>query len=459
MDSNKVKSEWKRLLLAVSLCIVAMGASAQSCYTRNYNEAESLYQQGQYDKAKRRYAAAKACPDKPKNNNLDARIRACDQQIARQRQREEQRQRDRERENRRRENRQTGNIRITRVDFRNEDYDDNVLDPYGATLYASDIYYLMPRLTYEGLSSTSHEETFYYKIYDPSETLMSGSSSPSGYTSSFRMTVHPGENTASVSGWGNKNGGAYVPGRYRYEVWYNGYCICSTSFTLYSKSTEASYLTVDNKTAVSSTFPATGGSETFYVSTNGGSWTTWGVPTWCSISSRSDGSFTLSCEPNTTGSSRSDYMKVQAGGMEVRIDITQAASAISRSGEIEEVWVDYDQWENGRKGMLIHVKFTVNNMLNRTGRCAAYFFYQDGNRLEDYNDNYSTPDGQVAFSETFVPKYENTRFKDFQLFMPYEELHLSSGRTDLKFYILIYDEETQEDLAPRSDYHNFYITK
>ncbi len=96
MDSNKVKSEWKRLLLAVSLCIVAMGASAQSCYTRNYNEAESLYQQGQYDKAKRRYAAAKACPDKPKNNNLDARIRACDQQIARQRQREEQRQRDRE---------------------------------------------------------------------------------------------------------------------------------------------------------------------------------------------------------------------------------------------------------------------------------------------------------------------------------------------------------------------------
>ena len=190
MDSNKVKSEWKRLLLAVSLCIVAMGASAQSCYTRNYNEAESLYQQGQYDKAKRRYAAAKACPDKPKNNNLDARIRACDQQIARQRQREEQRQRDRERENRRRENRQTGNIRITRVDFRNEDYDDNVLDPYGATLYASDIYYLMPRLTYEGLSSTSHEETFYYKIYDPSETLMSGSSSqrtiilPSQVTSS-----------------------------------------------------------------------------------------------------------------------------------------------------------------------------------------------------------------------------------------------------------------------------------
>lgn len=152
-------------------------------------------------------------------------------------------------------------------------------------------------------------------------------------------------------------------------------------------------------------------------------------------------------------------MKVQAGSREVRIDITQAASAISRSGEIEEVWVDYDQWENGRKGMLIHVKFTVNNMLNRTGRCAAYFFYQDGDRLEDYNDNYSTPDGQVAFSETFVPKYENTRFKDFQLFMPYEELHLSSGRTDLKFYILIYDEETQEDLAPRSDYHNFYITK
>lgn len=47
------------------------------CYTKNLQQAESLYKQGRYAEAKKRFAAAKACPDKPKTNNLDSRIAAC----------------------------------------------------------------------------------------------------------------------------------------------------------------------------------------------------------------------------------------------------------------------------------------------------------------------------------------------------------------------------------------------
>ena len=51
------------------------------CYTTNYNKAEQLYRQGRYAEAKRYYKAASACPDKPKQNNIAARISACDNAI------------------------------------------------------------------------------------------------------------------------------------------------------------------------------------------------------------------------------------------------------------------------------------------------------------------------------------------------------------------------------------------
>ena len=33
------------------------------------------------------------------------------------------------------------------------------------------------------------------------------------------------------------------------------------------------------------------------------------------------------------------------------------------SAEIEKIWVDYDVYENNRKGMRIHIKFSVEGML------------------------------------------------------------------------------------------------
>ena len=80
------------LLIAIFLLanINAERITAQTrCYTTNYNKAEQLYRQGRYAEAKRHYAAASACPDKPKQNNISARISACDNAINEIRQREE----------------------------------------------------------------------------------------------------------------------------------------------------------------------------------------------------------------------------------------------------------------------------------------------------------------------------------------------------------------------------------
>ena len=252
-----------------------------------------------------------------------------------------------------------------------------------------------------------------------------------------------------ASGWGNNNGGSYTTGTYRYELWHDGNFVYSTNITLF-----ASRLTVDNKTSVSTSFLRKGGQETFYISTDADSWTTWGVPSWCSISSKTNSSFTLICEPNTSSSSRSDYMKVKAGGKEVRIDITQGIA--ERSAEIGSIWVDHNQMRDGVKGMLIHVKFSVYNMLNRTGCCTAYFYYDnaDNTPLQDLNNSYYTGSGNVCVGSYFTPSYESSTYNDFTLFIPNSELHVT-GKQSLKFRIRIYDVASDEWLGDRSDWQYF----
>lgn len=122
-----------------------------------------------------------------------------------------------------------------------------------------------------------------------------------------------------------------------------------------------------------------------------------------------------------------------------------------KSASIDNIWVDYDQYENGKKGMRIHVKFTVDGMKGKDGMCALYFKYKDGNYLNDYNNNYNSADGKVSYGTTFSPGYDSTLYSDYQLFMPYDELHMSSGKYNLAFYVLIYSKSDNENLARSSD--------
>lgn len=176
------------------------------CYTKNLQQAESLYKQGRYAEAKKRFAAAKACPDKPKTNNLDSRIAACNRKI---KERSSSSTQPSRRQSTPSTTSRTNSFKITSVSFRNEDIDDNVLNAYGERLCAADVHYLMPRIYYKSTYSSSQDWAFKYKIYKPDGTLMSGSTSPSGYTNSFEMTVDPGENYCGIGGWGRSGGGAY----------------------------------------------------------------------------------------------------------------------------------------------------------------------------------------------------------------------------------------------------------
>jgi hypothetical protein len=99
---------------------------------------------------------------------------------------------------------------------------------------------------------------------------------------------------------------------------------------------------------------------------------------------------------------------------------------------IEQVWDDHNVVDHEQKGMLLHAEFVVSGMLERRGAVTGFFYQSAGDFVRD-------SDGRLlCVSEPIVPPYENTHYKDFSLFMPYEDLPFGRGTHRLAWKIVIW---------------------
>jgi len=127
------------------------------------------------------------------------------------------------------------------------------------------------------------------------------------------------------------------------------------------------------------------------------------------------------------------------------------------SAEFEKIWVDYNVRENGRLGMRIHVKFSVYKLKDVDSQLAIYFEKSDGTKLKSTSKKYSSKSGQVAVYRALKPGYDETIYKDLDVFMPYDELKLGRGKYDLKMDAdVIYE---NGDLVEHLGYHDFQYEK
>lgn len=125
--------------------------------------------------------------------------------------------------------------------------------------------------------------------------------------------------------------------------------------------------------------------------------------------------------------------------------------------EFEKIWVDYNVKENGRLGMRIHVKFSVFNMKDVDSRLAINFEKADGTKLTTTNKKFANKDGKVAVSRALKPGFDDTIYKDLEIFMPYEELKLGPGKYDLKMDADVTYENGE--LVEHLGYHDFIYEK
>ncbi len=99
---------------------------------------------------------------------------------------------------------------------------------------------------------------------------------------------------------------------------------------------------------------------------------------------------------------------------------------------LDKLWIDYDVTQDGKKGMLIHTKFTAFNLKNVDCYMAVYFKKKNGEKIDGISQTYRSKAGQLAVYKSILPAYAEAEFNDLKLFMPYSEIKLGKGKFDLK---------------------------
>jgi hypothetical protein len=138
-------------------------------------------------------------------------------------------------------------------------------------------------------------------------------------------------------------------------------------------------------------------------------------------------------------------------------DSPTPATTGTGKAEVERVWVDYDVTEGGKKGMRVHVTFTVHELKGTSSYLAIFFAKENGDKLYTNNKSYRSKDGQVAVYFTMEPKFDDTVYTDTKLFVPYEEFDLDKGKYDLQMDIdVIYE---NGDMFKHLQFYDFVYTQ
>lgn len=194
------------------------------------------------------------------------------------------------------------------------------------------------------------------------------------------------------------------------------------------------------------------GTYTYYITTDHpDGYTVSSLSQWFRVKDRDGEKLVIAYDDNNSSSLRNTYFNINAGKKTCRVNVSQNAPKVGAT--ITSINTVHNYTSGGVKGMNITVYFTTNECSGRQLSVNLYFYYKNGNALKDTNRKYYTSAGNVATHQFYTP-YSNSTSSSVTLFMPYQELHLPSGRYDLKFKAEIY---LNGNWLTSSDFQEFYV--
>lgn len=199
----------------------------------------------------------------------------------------------------------------------------------------------------------------------------------------------------------------------------------------------ATYLSVSDDDIY---FDADGGKSEIEIDTDGEWEISIGTADWGHLT-RNGNTLLLRVDEYSGSTDRTDYFVLKAGDFERKIYITQSPDN-TPSAEIERVWVDHNVYENGSKGMKIHVKFSNKNLKGKRITVYAYFYQEDN--VTELHDPYGN---SLSCHRSSTPTYDNSTYEDFELFMPLSSLNMASGTNGTFSFDISIEDSSGSQLA------------
>lgn len=94
---------------------------------------------------------------------------------------------------------------------------------------------------------------------------------------------------------------------------------------------------------------------------------------------------------------------------------------------------------DGQYGIEFILKMRTINMKDNPGLITLYFSDQEYNDIIKGDSIYTAPNGQLCFSESFTPKYQNATFNSFRMFLPYSALKGLNLDDQILFHAVVWD--------------------
>lgn len=311
---------------------------------------------------------------------------------------------------------------------------------FGNPLYAHQVRYLVPMIKYHGIYR-DRDMQLGIKIIDPEGKMLNSDSHNKNFTAcdTYRMAGSKGEETAVLTGVGWNDQSMYRVGTWTCEIWDGDKLLISAPVNIVSMDGEVTPLYVDGKMRMQYDFPREGGEHTFKVSGHPG-WELVDVPRFCTLTGRTDDSFTLWCPANNDIFPRSRMMKVVQGESEVVVGIYQEGSSDKATVGAAPAEV---KLVPGQDRVVIHVAFSLQQLVDHKVRIAALFWDAKGQPLKDTDKQMAEPDGQVSVARTMNVN-DDIEADDYKLTMLAQQLHLKKGKHTVTYRIVISDAETGE---------------
>lgn len=133
-------------------------------------------------------------------------------------------------------------------------------------------------------------------------------------------------------------------------------------------------------------------------------------------------------------------------------------SSHSPSATIEKVWMEYDVYKDGEKGIYIHSCLTVYNNKGNKSQFICFIKDNNGKYVNTDRSGFRSTNGNLCVYKESDNLYLNSRWSDTKLFLPYSLLPQTHGKSTYNFSFLVRDVNREYDVIGSSEKQYFTYT-